>query len=236
MSMITKFGAAIVIAMSASAANSATTIDFTGSNPNDFNVRLFNSGYTEDGFIIDSQDTNGVNAGTGTGTGDGIGIYGSGADRYRGPTEAMIGSNLIALISLRKDDGGLFDVVSFDVATANDTSLMADPDNPDDGMVDILWTGTFADDSTATHSFQGTIGGFQTVNFGTKFENVKSLTWITTDFTKTAQYDNIVVDFDQVSTPPITPGVPEPSTWLMMLAGFAVTGFSLKRREAYKAA
>lgn len=34
----------------------------------------------------------------------------------------------------------------------------------------------------------------------------------------------------------IQPGVPEPSTWLMMLAGFALTGFALKRRKIALAA
>lgn len=34
---------------------------------------------------------------------------------------------------------------------------------------------------------------------------------------------------ERVSNP--TPAIPEPSTWLMMLAGFAVTGIALRRRS-----
>ena len=40
-----------------------------------------------------------------------------------------------------------------------------------------------------------------------------------------------VIALDNATLPPVTPGVPEPSTWAMMLLGFAGVGYLTYRRR-----
>jgi hypothetical protein len=40
-----------------------------------------------------------------------------------------------------------------------------------------------------------------------------------------------VISLDNATLPPVTPGVPEPSTWAMMLLGFAGVGYLTYRRR-----
>lgn len=228
MNTFTKLASVLVLSVSATAAQASTTIDFTNANPG-----KVTGTYTEDGFNLDGESGS-------------LRIVDVKDDTYRG-SQAINSDGSAFSLSLTKDGGGLFDVVSFDVASGEDKYLFSGPDLAAVPLfVDVIWTGVFADDTTDTFQFSGTISGFQTVNFGSTFEDIKELTWQTEIATFKvggadigdplfAQYDNIVINSDTVVTPPITPGVPEPSTWLLMLAGFAVTGFSLKRRNTLAA-
>ena len=39
-----------------------------------------------------------------------------------------------------------------------------------------------------------------------------------------------------LTTPPVAAAVPEPATWAMMIGGFGLTGFAMRRRQAAVAA
>lgn len=225
MNTFTKLATIAAIAGFATSAEASTTIDFTGAAGN-------HETYSEDGFTISTDSTWSTT----------LTVYGSGS-RYRG-SEAIGPRSTSFMTSLMKDGGGLFDVVSFDIANAVDTDTYTEP-----SPVDVLFTATYGDDSTDTFRYTNlSQTGFTTVNFNGLFDDIKSLSWQAQQATQNfpgqpyfsgdrffVQYDNIQITEDTVVTPPITPGVPEPSTWLMMLAGFAVTGFSLKRRNTLAA-
>ncbi len=66
---------------------------------------------------------------------------------------------------------------------------------------------------------------------GYGFFNVNSTTAITSIvFTRTATGGNFEFDNFTIAT------VPEPASWALMIAGFAMVGFSVRRRAAYTSA
>lgn len=68
------------------------------------------------------------------------------------------------------------------------------------------------------------------VNFNLSTPNASAgITSVSSEFDTTRNSATVFTVFN--IQPGIQPGVPEPSTWLMMLAGFALTGFALKRRK-----
>lgn len=49
-----------------------------------------------------------------------------------------------------------------------------------------------------------------------------------------ARDSSLQVKFDRGTTPPTTGAVPEPATWAMMILGFGLVGFAMRRRPSAK--
>jgi hypothetical protein len=77
-------------------------------------------------------------------------------------------------------------------------------------------------DLTGTQSNLTSAGIFQTVGGGVSLDPIDTLSVTINDSLDTANIDNIVLG-------PVAAAVPEPSTWAMMLLGFAGLGFAFRR-------
>jgi hypothetical protein len=76
-------------------------------------------------------------------------------------------------------------------------------------------------DLTGTRSDLTSFGNFQTVGGGVSLDPIDTLLVTINDSLNTANIDNIVLG-------PVAAAVPEPSTWAMMLLGFAGLGFAFR--------
>ena len=114
-------------------------------------------------------------------------------------------------------DGGAFDLVSLDVS--NDFNY---------GQVfDLVFTFTDAFGTSEVTVYTDGVDGLETLVFNKT--SLLSFSYMST--TKNMQIDNVVVN----ASTPVMPGVPEPATWAMLIAGFGLVGAAMRRRQAVTA-
>jgi len=96
------------------------------------------------------------------------------------------------------------------------------------GAHDSSWTITAYNGATLLDTFTfGAIGGSNAGEYyGLSVPGITSAHLSTTD-----SYDWILLDNFTFVTGGTSSGVPEPTTWAMMLVGFGAVGFSLRRRK-----
>lgn len=156
--------------------------------------------YTESGYTL----TNGGDFAFST--------IGTQAADFLGST-ALINDNDEGLTTLERADGGLFSLLSIDLA-----ELFADPDLP----VQVMFTGVLADGSTVQQGFAlDGLFGAQTFAFDAGFSQLSSVSWTNSAYYH--QFDDVVVA-----------AVPEPGS--AALAGLALLslGATLRRRRTLR--
>jgi hypothetical protein len=146
-------------------------------------------------------------------------VYGRNDGRNADPGGATLMSNLMSRTTrVTRTDSGLFDLVSIDMADFFNTGQLT--------WVRFDFTDASGAQSSEIRSLD-TLKGLETLNFGKS--NLKSF-----DFTYLVnrtpgspgwgQFDNVAVNF-------ATAGVPEPTSWALMILGFGGVGATLRRRR-----
>jgi hypothetical protein len=148
------------------------------------------------------------------------GLYylGYGDPRYAGKNN-LFDSNYHDVTTLSTTNGKSFSIQSIDLA------LMWLDSWPEHEFT--TFTGKLVGGGTVTQTFDvndpDLNQAFQTYLFDQSFTNLESVSWTTVD-TPTPQFANINVTMG-------ISAVPEPSTWAMMILGFAGVGFMAYRRS-----
>ncbi|MGC4076151.1 MAG: PEP-CTERM sorting domain-containing protein [Rubrivivax sp.] len=192
--------AAVLAATALPALAAPTVIDFESLAHVDDSIADAGHVYTEHGYTL-SDGGSFPFATIGTQAADFIG------------STALINDNDDGLTTLARTDGGLFSLLSIDLA-----ELFADPAAP----VHVLFSGLLADGGTVQQGFTlDGLFGAQTFAFDASFTNLVSVSWANTaDY---HQFDNIAVA-----------EVPEPGS--AALAGLALVslGATLRRRRTLR--
>lgn len=196
-------GVFAVLALSATSASASTILNFNEYIHGDDNVRRYESVESQ-GFKIVSDRAWAPLMNHNL-------VHFGNAD-YLGATMMTGGSGTHAVFS--RIGGGPFTLNSIDLTDGFNT--------PTAGFFDI----TFFDGvEEITETLQlDRIKGLQTFNF-----NRENLQWFSIGTSGFAggelQFDNVVLDA------PVISGVPEPTTWAMMIAGFGLAGAAIRRRR-----
>ena len=154
--------------------------------------------YVEQGFQVDDL----------TPTAYGFAAWGTSSPFFSGST-ALMNNNDSGITKLSQVGGGAFNL------NAVDLTVMY-PGLTGDGQVAVTFTGTRADSSTVSQTFNVNDGAPQTFTFN-GFTNVTAVTW--SDNATYHQFDNVNVA-----------AVPEPETYAMFLAGLGLMGVVARRR------
>lgn len=112
-------------------------------------------------------------------------------------------------------DGGLFDLISLDMADAFNIGWSAD----------VVFTFTSASGTTTETVQVDNAPGLQTFVFN-KTDLLSFRYLVNAEKTVWMQIDNVVLSNGDVLS-----GVPEPSTWAMMISGFSLVGAAVRRRK-----
>lgn len=187
--------AALVLALPASA---ASTIDF-----NEFTTRTSNhgigTGFDSGGFRFDYSGASQ------------FWVFGNTLNAD--PGGATIRAADRGVTTVRKLDGGRFDLLSLDFADQNNWGLAS--------TVNFTF---FDGRETTTETFTlDTLVGLQTAAF-----NRRDLVWFSFQSVEAAspQFDNMAWSASTVSA------VPEPAAWALMITGFAGAGAAIRRQRA----
>lgn len=163
--------------------------------------------YTEDGFLLTSDNT-----------AVGFASWQTGSSAFAGST-GLFNSFQGGTTTLTKIGGGTFDL------TAIDLSFL---DPAQSGAATVTFTGTTSSSATVTQTF--TIGalGFQPFLF-TGFDDVVSVQWVLGPaFADYHQFDNIVID----QAPLAAAATPEPSSTAVLGSALSAFGaWSWRRRR-----
>ena len=141
---------------------------------------------------------------------NGLYYLGYGDPRYAGENN-LFDSNYQDTTTLTTINGKPFAIQSIDLA---EMYLGSRPPTEPTTFIGTLFGG-----GTVTQTFDVSNTSFQTYLFGGNFSGLTSVSWTAT--TDTPQFANINVS-----------AVPEPSTWAMMILGFAGLGFMAYRRKS----
>jgi hypothetical protein len=145
-------------------------------------------------------------------TGDSSGLYYAQQNNFEYAGSAGLQERVSAgTITLSQVGGHSFDLDSIDLSIL-DPGATSPP---------VTFTGFFAGGGSITETFQPLSFGFTSFTFS-GFTGLADVQWNQGCCESSAhQFDNIVVD-----------GVPEPSTWAMMILGFGGIGFMAYRRRS----
>lgn len=197
-------GALAALALSTTAAHASVTLDFNEFIHGDDNYRSYAGGIETHGFKIDSDVASKplINWNL---------VSQFNPDRY-GATMMTGGSQAHAVFT--KVGGGAFNLNSVDLTDGANTPVA--------GFFDLTW---FDGTETFTETLQlDRVKGLQTFNF-----NKENILWFSLGTSGWAggnlQFDNVVLDA------PVVSGVPEPTTWALMITGFGLAGTALRRRR-----
>lgn len=124
-------------------------------------------------------------------------------------------------MTLSRNDGGAFDLLSLDVFSADSNGL----------GVPVSYVARYADGSTSRHTVELPKFASGTPILNTRvaltmpdaFRNVVGVSW--SNGAVWHQTDNIVVEA-------ATAAVPEPTSWTLMIGGFGLAGAALRRAKA----
>jgi hypothetical protein len=178
-------------------------LDFQSLQQNDFTQHVIGSSYSEDGFTLQAMNSFST-----------LRSYGTQAWwSYPGSTTLHNGTNG-GITRLTKSDGGLFDLLSIDLARL---SISA-------GDVPVTFIGTFLNGSTITQSFNvirdnPSAISLQTFDFA-GFTNLTKVEWTQTSILN-HQFDN--VQLSTVSAVPVPSGI--------VLMSIAIVGMCMTRRK-----
>jgi len=117
-----------------------------------------------------------------------------------------------------------------------DLSWLSTPGlNTDEDLFGNLFSGFYDIDGTGSSSYtninpDGFTGNIWLI--GAKWEDFSNSN--SRGGNRNKDYDGFKFDNLKVTTIDPVPGVPEPSTWAMMLAGFGLVGYGLRRRPAQR--
>ena len=104
--------------------------------------------------------------------------------------------------------------------------------------IDVIDLGTAGNTSLTVNYVNGSSTPY--VNFsggGVAFVGIiDTIPFLSVTFSATANNDGIDFDRLQYRTAAVTPGVPEPATWVLMLGGFGLVGAAYRRRDAHRVA
>ncbi|WP_380875490.1 PEPxxWA-CTERM sorting domain-containing protein [Sphingomonas sp. DBB INV C78] len=92
---------------------------------------------------------------------------------------------------------------------------------------------TWASVDTPFNAFQHSDGGSSAAYRGLNGNNeTGNLLFLGASFTSYSKYDGFKIKYLKVKTVPVvTPFVPEPATWAMMITGFGLVGAAMRRRN-----
>lgn len=197
-------GALAALALSTTAAHAAVTLNFNEFIHGEDGYRTYAGGIQTQGFKIDSDAASKPLMNWNL-----VSPYNP--DRY-GATMMTGGSQANAVFT--KIGGGAFNLNSVDLTDGANTASS--------GFFDLTW---FDGTETFTETFLlDQVRGLQTFNF-----NKKDILWFSLGTSGWAggnlQFDNVVLDA------PVISGVPEPTTWALMITGFGLAGTALRRRR-----
>jgi hypothetical protein len=127
-----------------------------------------------------------------------------------------------ATVTVLKDDGSAFRLDSINIADfyGNYSGLGKATDT-------VRFTFTFADGSSNLVNYSIANTPFQSVTLNTLTFNLAPLASFSF-----LPLDGSQIQFDNITLSDATSAVPEAATWAMMVAGFGLTGASLRRRRS----
>ncbi len=160
------------LALAALAAGaSAQVIDFQALEMNDSSIHNWGYVYQEDGFTLDHPQSEPFQFAT----------FGTQESRYPGST-ALFNNTVNGEINLRKDNGGVFGLLSIDISNLNAN-----------GPVTVRFTGYLAGNPVASDVFttSGSQNQLETFFFNPDFANVDHVQWF--QESPFHQFDNITM-------------------------------------------
>ena len=189
-------------------ATAQTVINFNGNANNTYFVPSASS----NGFVA----TENVNESGATPMGTNVAIDGEGPSNGTVHLDSWTNDGSHSIWTLTQANGNAFSLNAFDYATF--TYYLGD------AATALTLTGTLLGGGTVSQTFAPLAGAFQTFSVLPTFTGVTSVRFDAAGFHNRSAYDNIVVN--------ATAAVPEPASWALMILGFGVTGFALRRRSA----
>lgn len=193
-----------VVVLALSGVANATVIDFDARESTSL---VTSASYSEDGFTFISSDT-GSSAFVSWGSTD----TGSTTTGYTG-SAAMFNNYADETTFLTADDGSAFDLNAIDLAEVYNKDSYA--------ATEVIFTATLAAGGSASYTaVLDLVFGNQTVNFGSVFNGVTSVSWDQTY--NYHQFDNLVINEDAGE-------IPEPVS--LAILGFGLLGLGVVRRK-----
>lgn len=209
---------ALALSLAATTAHAGlVTLTFDNLTTNDALEHFIGPTYSVDGLTLTATDNDPL-------TPPDFAFFGTQATQFDGST-ALFHHISDGEIALTRSGGGSFDLLSMDVAEVPNLDVNGQPVPT---TFSIAFTGTRADGSTITESFNGQ--GFPTIStvLFPEFTDVVSVDWFQGPGgpgTGTHQFDNIVVQAPSV--------VPEPPTFVLFAFGLFTAILIQTRRSGY---
>ncbi|KLU02867.1 putative signal peptide and transmembrane protein [Rhodopirellula islandica] len=186
-------------------------LDFNDLASSSSEAEVVGNTYSNSGFLISNPDN--------LPTFQAMQIYGSNHPDYiLGSGAALHSDNPGSDFTLTKLDGGEFRLASIDIGKFKDSVL-----NP--ATLTVNFHGSFAGGGSFSDNYSVSVDDdeFQTINFGTDFVGINSITWgFDTPF---YQFDNVTLEVS---------AVPEPTTLAFLGVGLGVAGVRRVRRKRFE--